>query len=379
MGFLDDILGKNALSKSVGSHSEDLGKLLDGVAGFLPGSISRSVVKSISENISGTSSLNRDEIRKILRDMVREELTLQLEPVMPLLRKLAEEPVSTPSADPHTSSSAEPIPQDGPFSDLADLVEKVRPSVLTVMADEGQGSAVFISPDGLLVTNRHVVGFSRIVTLRLADSSEYSGTVIRSWPSFDLALIRMSDPANIPYIPELELKVREGESVVAMGSPSGLSNTVTQGIVSSIQRMIGKRKYIQHSAAINPGNSGGPLFNMHGRLIGINTLGHIETQGIFMAVPCSVLQQLMQDEDLSSPSNYCSVCGNSSPKEEVFCLTCGYRVLLKEEANRQKNSTPAADSAPPLKCSACGHEHQSYVRFCQHCGENMNRQYEENE
>ena len=168
------------------------------------------------------------------------------------------------------------------------------------------GSGVIVSPDGYIVTNNHVVEKSDEIKVTLFDRRVLKGRIVGADPKTDIAIIRI-DAGNLPVLAWGDSdKLQVGEFVLAIGSPYGLSNTVTMGIISAVGRAnVGIADYedfIQTDAAINPGNSGGPLVNITGELIGINTAIFSRTggyQGIGFAVPSNmvrlVMDQLIQE------------------------------------------------------------------------------------
>jgi serine protease Do len=165
----------------------------------------------------------------------------------------------------------------------------------------GLGTGVIVRPDGLILTNNHVISEAELIQVRLWDRREYRAEVIGRDPETDLALIRIRAPKPLPYAElgdsdQLEI----GEWVVAIGNPFGLDHTVTAGIVSAKGRRNinpgGKRGYwnfIQTDASINPGNSGGPLINAQGRVIGINTAIDGRGPGIGFAIPINMAKVIM--------------------------------------------------------------------------------------
>jgi S1-C subfamily serine protease len=162
----------------------------------------------------------------------------------------------------------------------------------------GVGSGFVISPDGLVVTNAHVVEGKPELTVTLWSGRSYRGRVIGTDPLTDVALVRI--PAH--HLAVLPLgnsdSVQAGEWVLAFGSPLGLRRTVTSGIVSSTNREVEVNErigFLQTDAAINPGNSGGPLVDMQGRAIGINTAIAAEAQGIGFAIPINALKLVLHD------------------------------------------------------------------------------------
>jgi len=137
------------------------------------------------------------------------------------------------------------------------------------------GSGVIISQDGYILTNNHVVENADEINVRLADYEEYQAKIIGRDPKTDLALIKIEPKHDLPFAEFGDSDtLRVGDWVIAIGNPFGFEQTVTAGIVSGKGRTIGDgvyQNFIQTDASINPGNSGGPLFNMEGKLMGINT------------------------------------------------------------------------------------------------------------
>lgn len=166
---------------------------------------------------------------------------------------------------------------------------------------KGQGSGFIISPDGLILTNHHVVDGADEIKVHLADDREFKAKVIGSDAKTDVAVIKI-DGKDFPCVKLGNSKdVKVGEWVAAIGAPFGLENTVTSGIVSAKSRNLPSDQFvpfIQTDAAVNPGNSGGPLFNMKGEVIGINSQ-IFSTSGGFMglsfAVPIDLALQIKDE------------------------------------------------------------------------------------
>jgi serine protease Do len=153
----------------------------------------------------------------------------------------------------------------------------------------GVGSGFFISADGFLLTNHHVVDGADEIYVTLTDKREFKGRVVGSDRRTDVALVKI-DATGLPRLPIGDsTRLRVGEWVVAIGSPFGLENTVTAGIVSAKGRETGDfLPFIQTDVAVNPGNSGGPLLNLRGEVIGINSQIYSRTggfMGISFAIP----------------------------------------------------------------------------------------------
>jgi len=139
---------------------------------------------------------------------------------------------------------------------------------------QGQGSGFFISADGYLITNNHVVDHAKTVEITTGDGTRYKAKVAGTDPKTDIALLKVEGSSDFPYVSFASSTPRIGDWVVAMGNPFGLGGTVTAGIVSANGRDIGAGPYddyIQIDAPINKGNSGGPTFNQKGEVVGVNT------------------------------------------------------------------------------------------------------------
>lgn len=205
---------------------------------------------------------------------------------------------------------ASPFKPDSPrykYNFIADVVEKSTPAVVYIEiigrhpfsgreVPVSNGSGFIISSDGLIVTNAHVVANKRGVRVKLTNGDVYNATVQDVDPAADIATIKITARNPLPTLALGQSSdVRQGEFVVAMGSPFALKNTITSGIISSVQR--GSKElglsnsnmdYIQTDAAIDFGNSGGPLINLDGEVIGINTMK--VTAGISFAIPSDRLR-----------------------------------------------------------------------------------------
>lgn len=173
----------------------------------------------------------------------------------------------------------------------------------------GTGSGVIIGQDGYILTNNHVVGNATNIKVTLNDKRVLNGTVVGKDAFTDIALVKV-DASGLPVSRLGTAKtLRPGDFVIAIGSPAGLSNTVTFGIVSALGRTLGEELgdvgLVQTDAAINPGNSGGPLVNMHGEVIGINTAIKQNFQNIGFAIPVDtakqIAEQLMKNGSIQHP------------------------------------------------------------------------------
>ncbi len=233
--------------------------------------------------------------------------------------------VSLRTAGPAASGGAGSYPA-GASGSLADAASLAAPSVVSVTASKarvrnphadvpglgpffdgsdssqvGIGSAVIVSPEGILLTNNHVVEQADEIDVRLADGREARAQVVGTDPETDLAVLRIT----LDKLPAITLgrsqDLRVGDALLAIGNPFNVGQTVTAGIVSALGRtglqLSTFESFIQTDAAINPGNSGGALVDVRGHLVGINTAIYSRTggsNGIGFAVPVDVAQRVME-------------------------------------------------------------------------------------
>jgi serine protease Do len=159
------------------------------------------------------------------------------------------------------------------------------------------GSGVIVDKRGYILTNNHVIEQADAIEVRLSDKRKFTATVIGKDPKTDLAVIKIDAPEGLP-VAKLgdSTKIRIGEWAVAIGSPFGLDQTVTVGVISAVGRSdVGITTYedfIQTDASINPGNSGGPLLNLNGEVVGINTAIVATGQGIGFAIPIGMAKEI---------------------------------------------------------------------------------------
>jgi S1-C subfamily serine protease len=176
---------------------------------------------------------------------------------------------------PSSASAPLVVPAGGPAlrpRALEDVISSALPAVALVETPGGRGTGFFVTPD-TLITNAHVVEANSYVTIKLSTGEVLTGRVIQRSDDLDLAAIRTNDarPAQATLVLASSREARIGQEVIAIGSPLGLQNTVTRGIVSAL-RQVGSVVLVQTDAAINPGNSGGPLLDRSGRVLAVATM-----------------------------------------------------------------------------------------------------------
>jgi serine protease Do len=226
-----------------------------------------------------------------------------------------------PGAQPVARRTVPLLPEE---ESVIRVARQITPAVVGVSQGAAAGSGIIVRNDGVVLTNAHVVGDARTVTITTADGRQLRGSVLGRDPTVDVAVVRLTE-RNLPLAPIGDSdQLVVGQQAIAIGNPVGLERTVTTGIISAVNRS--PRGFelgglIQTDAAINPGNSGGPLLDSQGRVIGITTAILRGTTGLGFAIPINLANDV---------ANQILTTGRV---RRAF-LGVGYRDLLPEVAQQ---------------------------------------------
>jgi S1-C subfamily serine protease len=193
---------------------------------------------------------------------------------------------------------------------LAAVVSRSETAVVLITAHlpgkhRGYGSGALLRPDGLIVTNNHVIEDAEKIMVGISGHGMRRARRVATDPAADLVILKIPG-RDLPYLTLATDPVRTGDDVIAIGSPMGLTHTVTKGIISSTRRSRNNVDYLQTDVSINPGSSGGPLLNLRGEVVGISTFIVRESEavpltGLNFAVPARYVREMAARSGLSLP------------------------------------------------------------------------------
>lgn len=266
-----------------------------------PATVADTVVLRSGAKVEGTV-LKRNE-KSVWIDVGPEVLSFRVDDIESVEISDAEEVVDVTRETVYYT--ADDLPELSP----KEQAKRVGPAVIMVSTPGGLGSGVIINPEGLAITNAHVIQGESVLrctvwlpqpdgTLRRQTVDDVEILAVNN--HLDLALLKMVHPDGklFPYVPlEREEKLEVGQTVFAIGNPLGLERSMSQGVVSTKQRSFAGITYVQTDAAINPGNSGGPLFDTKGEVVGITNMGILGGEALGFAIPARYVKDFIRNRE----------------------------------------------------------------------------------
>jgi serine protease Do len=220
-----------------------------------------------------------------------------------------------------------------------DVWTRTHASIVSIKSDGFIGSGWVAARNGLIVTNHHVVGYQQSVNIEFLAGRTSIADVVWADSRLDIAFLLPAEPLNAPALTvQTAGQPRVGERVYAVGHPRGLAFTMTEGIVSAVERRTARAvPLIQTDAPLNPGNSGGPLVTDDAVVIGVNTLAGLREQNIGFAVPVGAfaeeLRRFAAAKSRTAPEYRCAECAAPHLASHVQCEVCGAQIRFAEHRN----------------------------------------------
>ncbi len=216
---------------------------------------------------------------------------------------------------------------------MSNILNDIASSIFKISHSQGSGTGFYLNDKKIIVTNYHVVGGFRQVSVEDQKQNRYLADVIVADQDNDMAFLKVQSDFNLPQIefsPAGQLK--SSDQVYVLGFPFGMPYTVTEGIVSAPNQLMEGRYYVQTDAAVNPGNSGGAVVDANGKLVGITTAKFTEADNMGFAIPVQKLVEELTLLDQNTEQKYalkCSSCGALMFEPTEYCNNCGNQIDLK--------------------------------------------------
>lgn len=224
--------------------------------------------------------------------------------------------------------------------------EETYNSVFVINSGNALGSGFTIGKN-CIITNAHVIVDSSDVKVMTYDNKKYDATVVAMNEDMDIAVLVVSD-VEFPYLPVEDYNnIKIGSDVYAIGAPNGMTYTLTKGTLSAKDRQIGDYTYLQLDAALNEGNSGGPLLTDDGRVIGVNSMKRMDSEGIGLAIPMNTVVEYLISVDIEVDEQGNVVGILSDDKKESFGDSNGGSD--KNEGEQDSNGAEGDADAPDVK------------------------------
>jgi serine protease Do len=209
------------------------------------------------------------------------------------------------------------------------MTHNFEPFVFKVITASGSGSSFYLRDKNIFVTNYHVVGQFKHVSLQDPAGTRHLAQVILANPYEDIAFLKVEQSFDVPSLALQMNPVTRGEQVFVAGFPFGMPFTVTEGIVSAPSQLMSGRSYVQTDAAVNPGNSGGPVFNVKGEVIGITTSKFTSADNMGFAVPITAVAEEFESLSMLVDNTFNLVCESCSAliqNRSAYCNNCGQNI-----------------------------------------------------
>jgi serine protease Do len=271
----------------------------------------------LKEGQTLTGNILAEKNDELVIDIGVTVLTIQKDKILQYeyTKAYEENAVDSNKATPETTAAVEQAGRKRLYTEaklpkmtIEKCVDRVSEAVVMVSSAAGIGSGFFLNEDGYLITNYHVIEKETKIEVTVFqkvkdgfEKKQFKKVKIEAInPFVDLALLKVEDlgDVKVKYVPLGDMNnVKVGEKVFAVGNPLGLERTVTDGVISTVNRAFQGLVYIQTNAAINPGNSGGPLFNLAGEVIGVTNMGYIFFGGLGFAIPIDYIKHFIDNRD----------------------------------------------------------------------------------